>query len=151
MFARFLMVCVGNICRSPMAEALFAQRLSRRAVKGARVESAGIGAEDGHPAAPIAQELMRERGLDLSDHRSRLLTQELLADFELVLVMEERLKKAVEHAFPASRGRVQAIGRFGKFDVLDPWGGPRADYERALSLIERGLDDYEKALWSSPP
>ena len=134
-----------------MAEALFARRLSLRGVKDARVESAGLGAEDGHPAAPLAQELMQERGLDLSGHRSRLLTQELLADFELVLVMEDRLKKAVEHAFPASRGRVQALGRFGKFDVPDPWGRPRAEYQRALTLIERGLDDYEKALWSNPP
>jgi len=147
MFARFLMVCVGNICRSPMAEVVFAQRLTARGVK-AQVESAGIGADEGRPAAPLAQELVRERGLDLSGHVSRQLTQELVADFELVLVMEERLKKAVEHMFPEARGRVQALGRFGKFDIPDPWGGPRADYERVLRLIDRGLDDYEKALWS---
>jgi protein-tyrosine phosphatase len=56
----------------------------------------------------------------------------------------------VEQIHPASRGRVQRLGRFGDFDVPDPYQGSRADFERALSLIDRGIADYERTLWSAP-
>ena len=148
MFSTFLIVCTGNICRSPMAEALLARRLSTLGVK-ARVESAGIAAPEGEPADPIARDLMRERGLDLSRHRARRLTGDVLAGFELVLVMDEAQRRAVEREHPASRGKVQLLGRFGRFDIPDPRGKPRAAFERALALIERGIGDYEKALWSA--
>jgi protein-tyrosine phosphatase len=145
MFSRFLMVCAGNICRSPMAEAVLADRM-RSLGRAARVSSAGIAALVGRPADPAAQELMRERGLDISAHRARQLTAEMLDDADLVLVMEEGHKRAVEQLHPPSRGRVQLLGRFGHFDVPDPFRGSRADFERALALIDRGIADYQKNL-----
>jgi protein-tyrosine phosphatase len=147
MFSTFLMVCVGNICRSPMAEAVLSSRL-RSLGRPGRVESAGISALVGEPADPIAAELMRERGLDISRHRARQLTPELLGDFDLVLVMEEGHRRAVEQLHPASRGRVQLLGRFGGFDIPDPYRGSRADFEKVLVLIDRGIGGYEKAFWS---
>ena len=129
-----------------MAEAVLAERLRRRGLE-VRVESAGIGALVGRPADPIAQELMGERGLDLSAHRARQLTPKLIRDFELILVMEAEQQRAVLGMAPAARGRVHCIGRWGKFDVPDPYRQPRAAFERALALIERGVDDLEKAFW----
>ncbi len=147
MFRRFLVVCVGNICRSPMAEAVLAARL-RALGRDGHVESAGIAAFEGRPAEALAQELMRERGLDISSHRARQLTAKMLGDFDLVLVMEERHRRAVEQMHPPSRGRVRRLGHFGDFEVPDPYGGTRAAFERALYLIDRGIADYEKRLWS---
>jgi protein-tyrosine phosphatase len=149
MFSRILMVCTGNICRSPMAEAELASRLAGRRA-AAVVESAGIAGLVGHPADPMAQQLMRERGIDISGHRGRKLTPELIRSFELILVMEAEQQRQVEAILPSARGRVHRIGRWGNFDVPDPYRRDRAAFEQALSLILRGVDDLEKAFWPQP-
>ncbi len=146
MFSRILTVCIGNICRSPMAEALLKDRLAKRGVR-ATVESAGVGALVGHPADPQAVALMQERGLDITAHRGRQLTPDMIRAFELILVMEADQQRAVEGILPSARGRVHRIGRWGNFDVPDPYRKDREAFERALALIDRGLDDLERAFW----
>jgi protein-tyrosine phosphatase len=74
----------------------------------------------------------------------------MLRASDLVLVMDGDLAAAVEQLDPASRGRVHRLGRFGGFDIPDPVGGGRGDFERALSLIERGVADLQRAFWSRP-
>jgi protein-tyrosine phosphatase len=145
MLDRVLMVCAGNICRSPMAEGLLRARLAGRA--GAAVESAGISALAGRAADPIAVDLLAARGVDISGHRARQLSADLAARFDVLVVMEKRQVRDVELMFPFARGRVRRLGEFGNFDVDDPYGEPRHEFERALSMIERGLDDFDKAFW----
>lgn len=111
------------------------------------VESAGIAALEGSPADPLAVALMQERCIDLSAHRARQLTPELASAFDLILVMEKRHERAVEQIFPPARGRVHCLGRFGNFDVPDPYGKPRAAFEHSLALIERGIEDFVRAFW----
>lgn len=130
-----------------MAEALLSERLRLRGAS-ATVESAGIAALVGKPADPIAEALMRERGLDIAAHRARQLTPDLICSFELILVMESGQERAVESILPSARGRVHRIGRWGGFDVPDPFRQPREKFERALELIERGIEDLEKAFWA---
>ena len=145
MIDRVLVVCVGNICRSPMAEALLRARLGRR--PRFQVSSAGVSALVGHPAEPDAVELMRERGIDISGHRARQLTPELVAACDLVLVMERGHEAAVLAIAPRAAARSTRIGKFGNFDVPDPYRQRRAAFEEALRLAERGIDDYEQAFW----
>lgn len=145
MLERVLMVCTGNICRSPMAEALLRVRLERRG--GGTVESAGLAALEGWPADPVAVELLAERGLDLSTHRGRQLTPQLLARFDVVLVMDLAQQRRLAALAPSTRARVRRIGGLSDFDVPDPFRLPRAAFERALGLIERGLDDLERVSW----
>jgi protein-tyrosine phosphatase len=142
---KVLFVCVGNICRSPMAAALLEQRLSNRFP--AVVQSAGVAALVGEPAEPLAVTLMKERRIDLSGHRARQLTAEMASASDLILVMEEAHQRAVERIFPAGRGRIHRLGRFGGFDVPDPYRLPRAAFEHSLALIERGVGDFERAFW----
>ena len=108
-----------------MAEGLLRARLG--ASSGDRVSSAGLAAVEGRPADPKA--------LDL------------LARYDLVLVMEEEHRREIERLARTARGRVHRIGKFAGFDVADPYGKPLAAFERALALIERGLDDFHQAFW----
>ena len=133
-----------------MAEVLLVHRLQERGMP-AVVESAGLGALVGRPAERHALDLMRERGLDLSRHRARQLRPELLRLCDLVLVMEAAQQRAVEAMWSAVRGRVHRLGKFGDFDVPDPFRQERSAFERSLAFIERGLADFEKAFWSSRP
>lgn len=145
MFSRILMVCVGNICRSPMAEAVMRHELSTK-VPGVIVESAGVNALVGKPADPFGIKLMHERGISLEDHRARQFTAELARGFELILVMEQGHVKAVEQIAPASRGRVFRLGKWGNFEIPDPYRRPRGDFEQALALIDRGVHDVRKLM-----
>ncbi len=141
------MVCTGNICRSPIAQVLFESHLDNN--KDVVVNSAGLAALVGQPAAPMSQELMQERGLDLSKHRAQQLTPELITQSDLILVMEAGQQKAVESMMPSARGRVYRIGKWGEFDVPDPYQGPREKYELALNLIEQGLRQWNEKIWGA--
>lgn len=140
------MVCTGNICRSPMAEVLLADRLKKLGIE-AQVSSAGLRALVDAPADPLAQELMKGRGLDLSRHRGRQLSREILRGADLVLVMEDRQKQLVEGLDPSARGRVHRLGRIGKFDVPDPYRRGSKAFDEALRLVDKGLDEIVPVFW----
>lgn len=146
MFTRVLMVCTGNICRSPMAQGLLERRLRERGLSPL-VESAGTSALVGRPAEPQAVELMAARGIDLTGHRARQLTPGLLRSFDLVLVMEAWQQREVERVDPSARGRVHRLGRMGNYDVPDPYGGDAQAFAQSLALIERGLGELEEIFW----
>jgi len=90
MMESILIVCEGNICRSPMAEAML-----RQAMPGRRVASAGLNALVGMPAAPYAQEVMRMRGFDVSTHRAQQIGRSLCTDADLILVMDRRQRASL--------------------------------------------------------
>jgi protein-tyrosine phosphatase len=150
LFASILTVCVGNVCRSPMAALLLSDRLARRRAS-VEVSSAGLAALVGDPAEPEACELMAARGLDLSGHRARQITPDLVRSHELILVMEAGQQREVEALLPSARGRVHRLGRWGKFDIPDPYRRGLPAFENTLALIERGIDDLERAFWPGRP
>src|ERR1700761_1933732 len=96
-----LVVCIGNICRSPMAEGLLRTRL-----RHVRVESAGLAALIGHPADAIARELMRERDIAIDDPRARPLSAPLCAQSDVIFVMDAKQKQGVVDRYPTMRGKV---------------------------------------------
>ena len=150
-----LFVCTANQIRSPMAAAMFRAALSahpeRRSQNGVegqewRVESAGTWVKEGLPANRAAQQVMRELGLDLSHHRTRCVTGELLRQFDLILVMERNHKEALRVEFPALRGRIRLCSELagGEWDVPDCAEGGEDEVREAAKMIagvlERGRE-----------
>ncbi|PRX28205.1 protein tyrosine phosphatase [Paraburkholderia sp. BL18I3N2] len=136
-----LVVCIGNICRSPMAVGLLRTRL-----RHVRVESAGLGALIGHPADAIARELMRERDILIDDHRARPLSALLCAQSDVIFVMDAKQKQSVVDRYPTTRGKVFRLGEFIDQDIFDPYGGERSDFQACLTLIDRAIEDWVERL-----
>ena len=140
MIRHILVVCVGNICRSPMAEALLKQAL--RGQEDYTVESAGLGALVGHPASAHSVTLMAELGLDISAHRARQIHPDMVRDADLVLVMEAGHKRAIDDADTTARGKVYRLGEWQDIDVADPYRQERFAYEAALKDIQAGVASW---------
>lgn len=140
MFRHIITVCTGNICRSPMSEAILRKRLEEH---GAVVESVGIGALVGAPADPLAQALMLERGIDISAHRGRQADAGTLAGADLVLTAETLHSDWINRRFPSLRGRVYKLGRWLEdMDIADPYQLPRYAFESALAEIEDSVEAW---------
>ncbi|RMG91596.1 MAG: low molecular weight phosphotyrosine protein phosphatase [Zetaproteobacteria bacterium] len=143
MFHSILIVCVGNICRSPMAEAL----MREAAPAQVRLASAGIGALVDQPADPMAIELMRARGIDLTGHRARQLTSAMVRQADLVLVMEERHREHVHAMLPVARGKVHLLGKWQQVEIPDPYRKDKQAFVQALQLIEQGVEAWSRRIW----
>ena len=144
MIRHILVVCVGNICRSPMAEALLKREL--RGQDGFTVESAGLGALVGHPASEYSVELMDEMGIDITGHRARQIHPDMVRDADLVLVMEAGHKRAIDDADPSARGKVYRLGEWQDRNIDDPYRQARIAYEEALEDIEAGVASWAKKI-----
>ncbi len=144
---RILILCIGNICRSPIAEAMLQERLLSNS-SPISVSSAGLHAMVGSPADPISQELMRERGIDISQHRARQFTREIAFGADLIFTMDLEQQHQVESQLPSMRGRVHRIGKISGFDVPDPYKRPRVIFEQSLALIEQGINEWHNILWN---
>jgi protein-tyrosine phosphatase len=146
MIRHILIVCVGNICRSPMAEALLRHDLKGH--EGYTLESAGLAALVGHPAAEESVVLMDKLGMDISSHRARQLHPDMVRAADLVLVMEGVHKRAIVEADPTARGKVHRLGAWQEKDILDPYRKPPDAYEVALEDIRAGVASWVKRLGS---
>jgi protein-tyrosine phosphatase len=149
---RVCLVCLGNICRSPMAEVIMRAELERAGLAGAvAVESTGTG--DWHVGermyTPAREELAR-RGYDGSEHRARQLQPEWLAEYDLILGMDRANIAAIGQMAnaPDIAGRIRLLRSFDpdmtrsdfyRGDVPDPFGGDEDSYALTFELVKRAV------------
>lgn len=141
MFHRILVVCTGNICRSPVAAAMLA-----RALPNHRVESAGLGALVGHGVETNALALAEADGLEVAGHRARQLTVEMVREADIVLVMSEGQRQAVADLVPEALGKTLLLGRWleggqGR-DIPDPYRQASAVFDAVHRLLREGCKDW---------
>lgn len=142
-------VCTGNTCRSPMAEGLFRSLLCQRLEcveeelirRGYMVSSAGVAAFPGAPASPETLDILREEGIDLSDHTSQPVTEQLVAWADMILAMTSRHHSAVAGAFPQSASKVELVCVDG-YDIPDPIGGDYSVYAECRDQIRQCLEHW---------
>ncbi|MDE3150803.1 MAG: protein tyrosine phosphatase [Gemmatimonadota bacterium] len=135
---RVLVVCHGNICRSPFAAVILGRWL---ATAGVSVESAGF-VGPGRRSPPEAIHAANRRGVNLSTHRSRALTRDMLSQAGLVVTMDAAQARAIRRRFATPAGHVLVLGDFDPLDasprgIEDPFGAPPAVYDAVYARIER--------------
>jgi len=134
-----LFVCKGNICRSP-----FAEHYARRRLPGTvTVKSCGYYPIEGRPSPAIAQQVAQRFGIELESHRSQVISEQLVADADLIFIFDELNRNTVSQRFPSSSGRIFEVGVFGSrypCRVDDPYGGEEATFATAYAQIAEAID-----------
>lgn len=145
MFNNILMVCIGNICRSPSAEYLLKHKLAQK--PNIIIHSAGLGALVDKPIDPSAGQLLIANGVDASEHRARQLTTEMLLKADLILVMEQRHIKGVTDLAQQVSGKTFLLGKWSENQpVPDPYRKSVEAFEHVYKQIDQFTDDWLKYL-----
>lgn len=140
-----LVVCTANICRSPVGEVLLRDQLQKQGLHDWTVASAGTWGVDGHAASAHSITIMAEQGFDLSAHRAQTITEQILAEADLVLCMESGHVEALQAEFPRCRDKIfllsEMVGK--RYSISDPYGGPLRGFQRmareVANLIDEGM------------
>jgi len=123
-----------------------AEGLVAAALPGTHVSSAGLQAMTGQRADPIACELMSERGLSIESHRARQLNLDMCQRADLILVMDRDQRRTVQERYLFAAGKVFRLCEFSDQDVPDPYRSGRNVFQRSLTLIEDGAQQWIKRI-----
>lgn len=135
-----IFICTANMCRSPMAEGILKHRLSELAREDILVSSMGTHGMEGNSATELAIDVCRQNNIDISNHKSRHLVAEELADSDLIFVMEPIHKEFLHVFFPQVSQQTFLLGCWPgkecrKGIIKDPVGGKFEIYQKAFQSL----------------
>lgn len=140
MFSNLLVICIGNICRSPMAEAMFRQRVL---APGVQISSAGIHAMVSSPMDPLALEVLSDHQVPGGQHLARQVDRQMLHQAELILLMEHDQLHSIFKLAPEVRGKTFLIGKWQhELEIADPYRRPKLAFEQTYEHLSRCVDDW---------
>ncbi|MBQ4849212.1 low molecular weight protein-tyrosine-phosphatase [Pseudoalteromonas sp. MMG012] len=144
MFDSILVICAGNICRSPTAEYILKDKLQSKPI---RVSSAGLTALEGKSADATAVELAQQKNIDMSAHKGRQLNSLLVAENSVILVMEQRHLSDLCNRYPQARGKTFLLGKWlDDKEIPDPYRQSREAFEHVYELIDGACGAWQKYL-----
>lgn len=141
MFSQILVVCVGNICRSPIGQALLQSKLGHLTV-----DSAGIQALAGKPADSHAKKIAEQHELNLQHHRGKQLDLTLCSKSDLILTMEKSHIDAVTEISPSARGKTMLLGHWIDKEIPDPYRKSEEMFAHVFNLIQEASLAWVKKL-----
>lgn len=141
-FENILVVCVGNICRSPMAEALLKQRFPKK-----NIDSAGVGALVGHGADPAAIKIMEQQNIDITDHVAKQIDEVLALKADLIFTMSDSQNKWIEERWPFCRGKTFKLGHWNDKDIADPYKHELSAFQTAYQDIIEGINEWQDKIF----
>jgi protein-tyrosine phosphatase len=141
--AQILIVCTGNICRSPVAAAILQDRLQKRGLTDWRVSSAGTWTQEKQSASQYSVEIMSEQDLDITDHQAKMIEYDHIKNSDLVLCMESGHKEALKIEFPTQAKKIHLLSEMidRNYSISDPYGRPKDAYYRMVNDVTRIIDD----------
>ncbi|WP_414932428.1 low molecular weight protein-tyrosine-phosphatase [Vibrio europaeus] len=146
MVKQILVVCSGNICRSPLAKELFTQALPKLKFDsaGVLVEKTGL---KGKPAVGYSQTIAERKGLTLSEHKAKQVTSDLVEWSDLILVMSHDHIDLVSELNSGARGKTLLIGQWiGVGEVNDPLGKDIEEFEHCYRTLARAIESWRVRL-----
>ncbi|PSU57810.1 phosphotyrosine protein phosphatase [Photobacterium phosphoreum] len=146
MFDKILVVCVGNICRSPSGERILKAKLPHKEIFSAGLATVKSGLSN-KPADSMASTVAKLHGYSLEGHQAQQLTTELCRNADLILVMEKSHTDGVANIAPEARGKTMLFGQWiGQQDIPDPYRQSIEAFEHAFLLIEKSAEAWLKKL-----
>jgi protein-tyrosine-phosphatase len=146
---RLLFVCSGNTCRSPLAEGIAKIKFPQNLSEDIEITSAGSSAIEGLPASDTAVQVAGEQGIDISQHKTRLLSRSLVKRADLIVTMASKHRQTVGILEPSALEHTYLLTDFcddETGDVPDPVGGDVQVYMRTFQIIEKCLDSMKHRL-----
>ncbi|MCO7188738.1 MULTISPECIES: low molecular weight protein-tyrosine-phosphatase [unclassified Pseudoalteromonas] len=144
MFENILIVCAGNICRSPTAEYVLRDKVEG---KNINVSSAGLTAMEGHKADQNALLIAQTHGIDMSGHKGRQLDSNLIVHNDVILVMEHRHVSDLCSRYPEARGKTFLLGKWlDDKEIPDPYRQSKEAFEYVYELIDSACSAWQKYL-----
>ncbi|MGC8864793.1 MAG: low molecular weight protein-tyrosine-phosphatase [Bacteroidales bacterium] len=142
---KILMVCMGNICRSPMAQGLMEEKIKKYGIN-ASVDSAGtIDYHEGEPPDIRAQAIMKTHGIDISHQRARQIRPEDLEKFDYIFVMDSsNMRELLRINTPEQKDKIRYVTAFAwpgeDLEVPDPYYGGREGFENTYKVLDEACE-----------
>ena len=148
-----LFLCQGNVCRSPFAERYFRKVTGDGNIGGIRSSSAGLDVQMSAPPPDLAVKVARTLAVDLTDHRSKPVTADMIEESDMIFVVEHRQAALLRRTFPGHDPKIFLLPMFDtgplpawdyglRYNIPDPYGKPEKDFLECFRKIESSIDGF---------